>query len=386
MNKKVAIFSDVNPTKSYSCIQYLAEALYELNVSVDLYAKIPTQDICHTKKWRFNVKSVYCFSYGKIPVLRRLIAKIHFFILSAFIYQNIIIHELTFFRVAWLAKKINKKLKVIHYATELYDESDEPTHKSLLKFYRNHSSLPDLIVECNEQRSDLRRKMFRARSPMVVIPNTIPIDSNVALDNISNDSCCKAFNNAPLKLIYTGAAYLHRELDRIIDAFSMCNLSDKLSLVLVCYGPEVDVKRLRDYCDSTIPGRYVMYTNLSRDEALKYVAKSDMGIVYYRPSLSMGNRFAAPTKFYEYLSLGLPVVCSNNDSLMPILDEYNIGKYVKDESVEALSNAILEVYHALVNKQLSRTEIRHIFIDKLEYGVSSKNSINIIVNELVGNE
>ncbi|MCR9389657.1 glycosyltransferase [Vibrio alginolyticus] len=377
MNKKVAIFSDVNPTKSYSCIQYLADTLSENGIAVDLYAKIPSKDMKYTKFWKFNVQSIYNFAYGKLPFIRRYLAQVHLFILSVFFYENIIIHELTFFRIARMAKKINKKLTVIHYATELYDENDEPNHKALLDFYRANSSLPDLVIECNEQRSELRRELFNVKSKTVVIENTIPL-----VDRSSNPKKDCMLVDEPIKLIYTGAAYLHRELDRIIDAFSMSNLGKNVQLVLVCYGGDEDIRQLQEYCERNISDHYTMHANLSRDEALEHVANSDIGIVYYRPSLSMGNRLAAPTKFYEYLSLGLPVVCSNNDSLIPIIDTYNIGAYVDDESISSLSNAIKDVYYGIKKGDFDKISIKNIFKDNLEYKVKSKDSIETIIDLL----
>lgn len=379
--KKVAIFSDVNPTKSYSCLQYLAESLNDNGVDVYLYAKIPIRDLECTKSWRCNVISIYSFIYGKIPLFRRYIAQLHLFILSVFYYDNVIIHELTFFRMAGLAKRINSNLNVIHYATELYNEDDEPTHKNILKFYRNNASFPDLIIECNEQRRDLRRQIFSISSPMVVIENTLPLksvsDSTHSLVNIGHGKERKC------TLVYTGAAYLHRELDRLIDAFEMSNLGEKLKLRLVCYGPLKDVGILRQYCEKVIPGKYELYTNVSREEALKYVSQSDIGVVYYRPSLSMGNRLAAPTKFYEYLSLGLPIVCSNNDSLIPILDEYNVGRYVKDESTDSLSETIVSVYNDYVLGKVSKVDVRTTFIQSLSYDVTAEPSVKIVVDKLV---
>lgn len=378
--KRVAIFSDVNPTKSYSCIQYLAESLSDKGINVYLYAKIPVCDLKYTKNWRCNVFSIYNFFYGKIPLLRRYLAQFHFFILSAFYFENVIVHELTFFKIIWLAKKVNKKLNVIHYATELYDETDEPSHKKLLKFYKNNSNLPSLVIECNEKRRDLRRTLFGVNKPIVIIENTLPCNKINSPDQIKLDSTI--YNDVSKTLIYTGAAYLHRELDRLIDAFDMCDLGGGLKLILVCYGPQKDISVLKDYCEHKISGKYILHTNVSRYEAMNYVSKADIGIVYYRPSLSIGNRFAAPTKFYEYLSLGLPVVCSNNDSLIPIIDKYKIGKYVDDESVESLSKTIKLVYQECVDGSISRTKVQNVFIDSLSYDVTAEKSLETIIEKL----
>ncbi|MCS6175148.1 glycosyltransferase [Shewanella baltica] len=378
--KKVAIFSDVNPTKSYSCLQHLAESLSDRGIDVTLYAKIPISDLKHTKAWRCHVISIYSFIYGKIPFFRRYIAQLHLFFLSVFYYENIIIHELVFFRLAWLAKKLNRNLNIIHYATELYDENDEPSHKKLLDFYRNNSNLPDLVIECNEQRSKLRRVLFGICSPIVVIENSLPSESIIVHKNFIEDV---GYKKNQCTLVYTGAAYLHRELDRLIDAFYMSGLGEDLKLKLVCYGPVKDVDVLRAYCDKMIPGKYELYSNVSRDEAMEYVSQSDIGVVYYRPSLSMGNRFAAPTKFYEYLSLGLPIVCSNNDSLIPIIDKYNIGQYVNDESTESLSYAIVSVYKDYILGHVNKAEVKNIFNTNLAYNITAGPSIKILVEKLV---
>lgn len=384
--KKITVISDVNPTRSYSCIVYLCDFLGKNGFDVELYAKIPKNQIAELQNKKFSVKSFYSFWYGGIPVFRRVMAHIHVLLLLLSSRKNFIFHELIFFRQLVFAKNFLKSKKLVHYATELYDELDEPSHRALLNFYKAHANSPDLIIDCDPFRVEYRKEHFGIHKEIVVIFNSLPSDSVVCRErSITSGKNREILNLAGFNgevdkpiLVYTGAAYLHRELDKLVDGVAKAK-SDVFFLAF-CYGPQRDIDALRSYCSLRFQsGSFCISMAKSRDAILSCLSDADIGMVYYKPSLSIGNRFAAPTKLFEYISTGLPVICSNNENLVDLISDNRLGVCVADESVDAVSNAIDELLSNKMNSSDSKMKIKQFYHDNLEYCILSKNALSKIV-------
>lgn len=375
--KKIAIITNTNPTKSYSGIKYLAEVLADNGISVDIYGKIPKEQMFETKSWKVNINSFYEIWVGKIPYIRRFFIAIYVFYIFLK-YKNIIIHELYFFRQLVLAKKLFKNKRFFHYATELYTNKDEPAHKGLLNFYRKYANIPDAIIECDLLRLEERAKLFGTLpEKKLVIPNTLPsseFNQTEADEEIIKTFALATANNYKT-IVYTGAAYLHRELDRFIDAVHASKT--KVFVVCIVYGSLSDISKLQKYAESKLNSEsFRIFANKPRNVILGSIGKANAGFVYYRPSLTVGNRLASPTKFYEYIALGIPVICSNNDTLKPLVENMNLGVCVEDETISAIANAIDLIFDERgAISQNSREACLSAYKNYLSYEVSSKEAV-----------
>lgn len=376
--KKIIILSNVNPTTSYSGLKYLSEALKEKNFDVTMYAKIPIDNLKETKNWNFNLKSFYDTWYGKIPLFRRYMTFIHVFFLILFKQSHFIFHELTFFRLLYMCKKLFKNKKCIHYATELYTVEDEPSHKSILKFYEKHSSLPDLVIECEENRKIYRQQLYNIKQPIVVMPNTLPVKELIVNKNISLEtlSGVKRFPSDYKIIVYTGAAYLHRELDRLIDGIVAAKT--KCFFLAFCYGPKLEIEAIRKYAKERLGENCFISYPKPREKILSCLNQADAGIVYYRPSASIGNKYAAPTKFFEYIASGLPVICSNNIGLKQIVAKYNVGICVDSETIEDISKAIDILFENELKYKSVKENIHRVYQNSLSYDILSITTLEKI--------
>lgn len=378
---RIKIMTAVNPLRAYSGIKYLTKALMNENIDIELIASISRKDLAETDNWEINVKSFYSRLYGRIPLLRGYLMHLDFFLTCIFKADVIIFHELIFYRSVVLLKKIFPNKKFIHYCTELYTEEDVPSHKRLLDFYKKNPNVPDLIIECNEGREKLRKEMYGINKPTCVIPNTIPrseVDikkDKSYLDKALGDN--RLSSDIPI-IIYAGGAFLHRELDIIVDAISL--LENKVAFVGFVYGEKEAIEKLNDECDKKLSKHeYRVIESLPREELLKCIVEADAGLVYYKPSLSIGNLYAAPTKLYEYIGLGIPVVSSNNPEIVKMVNKFGLGVCVEDETVEALSKAISEIVYDKEKIKEIRANEKKYFESELCYEVSSKEAIDKII-------
>ncbi len=378
---RVKIITAVSPLRAYSGIKYLAEALTKVNVDVEVIAKIPRKDLHETENWPIKVRSFYSNWYGRIPLLRRYMTHLDFILISVFKADVIVFHELSFYRSVVYLKKLFPRKKFIHYCTELYDEKDVPEHKNLLKFYMKYSNIPDLIIECDKGREKLRKEIYNINKPTVVIPNTIPkseIPSKSANGSLASIAgMTKLPENMPI-IIYTGGAYFHRQLDIIVDAIS--NVNEEIFFLAFCYGEKAAIEQLKDECETKLgKNNYKICKSVPRKELLECIHEATAGIVYYKPSLSIGNLYAAPTKLYEYIAANVPVISSNNPEIVSLITNHHLGSCVKDETIEALTSAIENLVFDDKRIYEIKKNQNEVFDNQLCYEIASKEGINAIL-------
>ncbi|WP_223952965.1 glycosyltransferase [Aeromonas caviae] len=359
----------------------MAETLKRKGAEVQLIAWIPSERISETDSWDVDVKSLGNVWYSKLPIIRSYLVQLHVLFILLFDNSNVIFHELSFFRVLVFLKKLFPKRKYVHYATELYDENDVPAHRRLLEFYKVNASKPDIIIECDQLRANYRKKFYDVKSPILVVPNTIPkfFENKNPPDLYS----ISGLNSKPASkvVLYAGAGYLHREIDRIIDGIALCET--KVFFLAFCYGPESEIKIIREYANKKLgTDRVKICSAVERNILISCIDQADIGVVYYRPSLSIGNKFASPTKLFEYLSRGLPVLCSNNESLLDIINDNGFGVCVNDESVKAIADAVDNISHKLDCDENWSRDILYNFNKKFEYETYTDNAFNELLRML----
>lgn len=377
---KIYFFTKVNPTRAYSGIKYLCDSLSSMGFEVILYAWIPIDNMSETTSWNFKVNTFSRRWYAKLPILRSVLCLVEVFFISLFNTGNIIYHELTFFRVLYYIKKLRPNKKLIHYATELYTVDDVPKHKNLLIFYKKHASIPDLVIECDSFRAKYRIYKYKLTTDIIVINNTIPLIEHKYRASLFDLAGIGKKINIPI-VVYTGAGYLHREIDLLIDG--IYKAKNKFFFIAFCYGPIEEINIIREYANNILgEGNCKICSSVERELLLSCIDQADIGIVYYKPSLSIGNSLASPTKFYEYISNGLPVLSSNNITLTTLIEKYNLGCFVKDESADAIGVALDEINEKLIQNKNWNHDIKSVFYNNLEYSINSKSALNKLAKVL----
>jgi hypothetical protein len=375
---RINFITFANPTNAYSGVQYICEELTRMGFDVELSCRIPSQQEDATKLWPFAIFNVASTWYGNAPIIRTAFYWLHIVGIFARGERNFIFHEAHFFRLIALFKRLSKKTRCVHYATELYTEQDEPAHANILAYYQRTASLPDLIVECDHQRAIYRQQKYGISAKICVIPNTLPITTYEKTTPSLLEQRILSSNSLKLPiLIYSGAGFLHRELDRIIDGVSQAK--SRVFLVIICYGPDIELEKVRQFALEKIDiANFMFVSNASRDDIKHALNIADAGVVYYRPSLSIGNRFAAPTKFFEYVSAGVRVVSSHNETLKPLIDLYQLGHYTRDESPGAIAIAIDAVFEVNEDSSMIRSRIRNVFEEKLCFEIAARDGMQEI--------
>lgn len=181
--------------------------------------------------------------------------------------------------------------------------------------------------------------------------------------------------------MYSGGVYFHRELDLLVDA--LAGMRRRPFFLAFCYGDKAAIADLRQKCAERLePNQAKICDSVPRSELLSSIHEADAGYAYYRPSLTIGNVYAAPTKLFEYIAVGLPVIASNNPEIVKLIDEGGLGVCVKDESALGLRDAIESL---LFDKELLacvRKCQREKFESDLCYEVAARPGIQAIIDLL----
>lgn len=364
--KKVCILTWHDISNAYSCLSYLSEKLSEKCV-VDIYGFAASDKMPQQLKGKY-----YSFVetwYGKIKRFRVYAAKIHAYQLARK-YDVLIVNDLDFFRIAYYAKKKKPQLQVVHYNTEIHDV-DIVYPKHTVKFYEQHASFPDMIVECLPERAEYRKTKYNISKDIFVIDNTLPSDKvEDALNaNVNVDRYFDFVTKDIPTLIYAGGCNLTRNLGDVLKCAPA--FDGRVNFLFLCYGTEKEFEQVKAISDQY--SNCYLYHAVNRVTLLNILERCDIGIQYYDPRISINHRLAAPSKFYEYISVGLNVISSENQGIDRMISQYDLGVcFSGDEGIGAGLEKLLT--KGLNNK----SNIKKCFKESLCYEVISKEAINKI--------
>ncbi len=368
--EKITIVTKHDISSAYSCIQYLAKEMkrdYEVKVwsctPPEKFELLKNPEINYTflKSWYRNIRKV---RYG--------LMLLHAFLVLVREKSDFIINDIDFFMAGYFIKKLFPNRKFIMYFTEI-NGKDVQTFKIIEQFYKIHSNMPDMTIECLKERAEYRAQEFKINKNVFYINNTIGTDE---LDEANRENVCKedyipeTFANKPI-VFYAGGCDLSRDLGMFIREIAKVK---EVCFLAFCYGEIGAIDCVRQTCAELFDaGQFAVHQAVPRKILLNVMSFADIGIVYYDPEYSINFKYASPSKFFEYIAKGLNVVSSNNEGINHIIVDNGIGVCV--QKGENLSDAIQRL---LATGLKERTEIVKIFNDKYSYDISAKNTLNHI--------
>lgn len=363
---KIGIFTWHGVTKAYSCLLYLHKELSDNN-DVEIWSFNKKEDFDEGKP-SFIHTFLDCW-YGSIKRVRVYMGRLHFLI-AALHLNVIVINDLDFFKAGYVIKRICPSKIIIHYNNEICGADVKyPLHME--SFYKKHADFPDIIIECLQERAEYRKEAFHIDKGIYVINNTLPATEveKALRKNIDLSAYLNFENKEVPTLVYAGGCNLSRSLGDIIKCAD--DFADSLNFLFFCYGKEEDFSRVQELCDKH--RNCYLYHAVDRITLLNVMAHCDIGIQYYDPDYSINHYLAAPSKFFEYISVGLNVLSSNNHGIDRMIADYDLGVcFTKDEGIKG-------GIEKLLRKGLnSRENIKTAFKEHLCYEVDSKEAIAAI--------
>lgn len=377
IEKSVLLLSAIDPTRAYSCIKYLYLKLKKQDMAVEFWCRVPASSMSDYKKWGDGTYSFCDSILFKIPKVRTWYMKFIGFI-KCFAYRNrtIICHDLFHYKACSQVKKWFPNTKLIVYFTEIYNEKHSPYLARLQDYFEKHPNEMDIMIECDYKREEYRLTQNGVTKPSATILNTIPLSEVEEILKVK-----RVKNERPI-VVFSGGVHEPGEFSIIIDALRDINIDCELDFY--CFGTKEALNALQNECEEKIKGRYKLIKNKSREEVLHSIRKADVGIVYYDPEYSINTKYAAPTKFFEYVSLGIPVMASGNESLIKIIDEYHLGEYMRTNNVDGMREGLCRLLSdEKYRVRISQNEMEA-FQNHLCYEIQSETAIKMITDLIQG--
>jgi glycosyltransferase involved in cell wall biosynthesis len=159
-------------------------------------------------------------------------------------------------------------------------------------------------------------------------PNTININNYPLLDELQN-----SFSENPIskqkQVCYVGG------LGPIRGIYQLLSAADKIKGTLHIAGP-ITPKKMEEQLYKHNNIEYVGC--LDREGVKKLLASSVAGLVTFLPEPNHVN--AQPNKMFEYMSAGIPIICSDFPLWKSIIEKHDCGICVDPENPSAIADAI----------------------------------------------
>lgn len=139
--------------------------------------------------------------------------------------------------------------------------------------------------------------------------------------------------------IYVGGITRIRGITNLVNALELANARERINLVL---GGPVFPASYQKELESLSGWKYVEYLGpLSRSRVAQEFNKAMCGICLFLP---LKNHVEAmPNKLFEYMSAGLPVLCSDFDLWEKLVVQNKVGYICNPEDINSIAEALVKI-------------------------------------------
>jgi glycosyltransferase involved in cell wall biosynthesis len=139
--------------------------------------------------------------------------------------------------------------------------------------------------------------------------------------------------------LYQGNLQSDRGLDQLIQAASF--LSQDVVIVMMGRGIGETPAQLEALIVSEgVADRVKILPPVAYKELATWTSSADIGLIIYSPNYSSNVQMCLPNKLFEYLMSGLPVLASQLDAVIDILNSYGVGRIVSSLNPVDVGTAI----------------------------------------------
>lgn len=141
--------------------------------------------------------------------------------------------------------------------------------------------------------------------------------------------------NGQLKIVYAGLIGVAQGLLKLCQNIDPSAYDAQLHI----YGDGADKKELNEYLKNNPDKNIHLHESINRDEVPALLTHYDAALIpLYRNIYG-----AVPSKIYEAMAAGLPILFSGNGEGASIIDRYEVGWVTKPGDYEAINKALCEL-------------------------------------------
>ena len=156
----------------------------------------------------------------------------------------------------------------------------------------------------------------------------------------------KTYDFNTFRIVYVGDLRAVRGIKEYLKILKKCR-DNNLDIELVLIGSYADTQVEKECMDLiksfNIESRVTHHGRLPNNDVYEILRECDLGLALLHP---IGNYVSSyPTKLFEYMSVGLPVLTSNFELWKAIVEGHNCGYTVDPFDVDAAVSAITNYYN-----------------------------------------
>jgi glycosyltransferase involved in cell wall biosynthesis len=203
----------------------------------------------------------------------------------------------------------------------------------------------DLIAQWYRERYGLRQVFVVRNAPVIGDgPNGAPVRLKEQL----------GIPAGHLLFVYQGILDEPRSIRLMLDAFQ--SLPPDRHILFLGYGP---LETLVRQCAARTPNVH-FHPAVPPHEIRRYTAGADVGI-HIPANQCLSYRFSLPNKFFEYLSVGIPVIVNDLPEMARIVNEHDAGWVLANPEEELLSTVRDLTRRAVDERRERLNEVRDQF-------------------------
>jgi len=205
-------------------------------------------------------------------------------------------------------------------------------------------------------------------------PKVVVVRNYPRLEDLVSDEQKVPFAQRPMTALYLGSISVLRGVEQSIEAMADARIPQDARLVLA--GP-FESNELRMAMTRIAGWERVDYLGtVPRATIPSLLASARMGLVLFQPAPNHDH--AMPTKFFEYMAAGLPVVASRTlEAYRGIVERHDCGVLVDPTNVEEIAAAMTRLFSDPLEAAAMGARGREAVFGRYEWANEARNLLGL---------
>ena len=189
------------------------------------------------------------------------------------------------------------------------------------------------VFTVNESISELYFKEYKSR-PLVI--RNLP--EKTIINKLKSRKDLGLPENKKVVILQGSGINIHRGAEELLEAIA---IQDKLFLCVVGKGDVINNLKKRSSKPDLI-SKVLFVDALPYEKMMQYTINADVGVSLDKPN-NLNYLYSLPNKVFDYLKVGIPIVCSDLVELSKIINIYNCGILIKNHQPKSILTALNSV-------------------------------------------
>ncbi|MBN8458958.1 MAG: glycosyltransferase [Verrucomicrobia bacterium] len=160
--------------------------------------------------------------------------------------------------------------------------------------------------------------------------------------------CCPERPSETRRFVYFGLLIPDRHIEELIEAFAGLR-DDGITLDIIGFGEKKYEQVLQRLCDENPRRNVRILPPVAASRVHENLAEYDVGFAFYQ-NTNLNNYYCAPTKIYDYIQMGMPVISNDFPGVVDIVEKNNAGVCISSVTPENIRDAITRIVdHRIAN-------------------------------------